>query len=97
MPGRVKRSLFADVDGQEWRAYAACATPEHADVVFVADGRHGRGVYDAAVAVCAGCPVRAECLDDAVAYEGGDRLAIVGVRGGLSPTERRRLWRRQAA
>jgi WhiB family redox-sensing transcriptional regulator len=39
--------------------------------------------------ICAGCPVRAECLADAL--ERGDPW---GVWGGLSERERRRLKRR---
>lgn len=41
---------------------------------------------EAAKAVCARCPVQAECLD--YALESGDAHAILG---GLTPAERRRL------
>ena len=44
-----------------------------------------------AKAVCAGCPVRAECLDEALA-----RIPD-GIAGGLTPAERRRLVRGRAA
>jgi hypothetical protein len=40
-----------------------------------------------AVAVCARCRVRAECLADAVAVE--LVTGVYGVRGGLTPAERR--------
>ncbi|MFF8485207.1 WhiB family transcriptional regulator [Streptomyces antibioticus] len=46
----------------------------------------------AAVAVCAGCPVRVECLYDALRVEAaapGDRP--YGIRGGLTASERRRV------
>ena len=39
--------------------------------------------FDLAKSICAGCRVRAECLDYAI--EGGE---IYGVWGGLSPQER---------
>jgi len=44
-----------------------------------------------AVAVCARCPVRDECLDDAV-----DRDDRHGIRGGMTPAGRKAL-RRSAA
>lgn len=47
---------------------------------------HGDAAADAqAVAVCAGCPVRQECLDTALVTEGRHP---VGVRGGLTAAER---------
>lgn len=54
------------------------------DVFFPAKGGSAR----AAKAVCAGCPVRADCLGYALAN--GERF---GVWGGLSPQERRELRR----
>lgn len=46
--------------------------------------------YKRAVKICSTCPVQAECLDDALAFEvpGEKRF---GVRGGLSAKERKRL------
>ena len=43
----------------------------------------------------AGCPVRQQCLDDALADEIGDRVTF-GVRGGLLASERVELVRRRA-
>ncbi|WTX01183.1 WhiB family transcriptional regulator (plasmid) [Streptomycetaceae bacterium NBC_01309] len=42
--------------------------------------------------VCAGCPVRALCLEDAIAS--GDRWSV---RGGLTPEEREQLTSSAAA
>lgn len=72
--------------GWAWRARAACVDvdPEaffpvgEAGPVFVAQ-------VAAAKAVCAGCPVRAECLADALVG-----LAY-GIAGGLTAEERRGL------
>lgn len=78
-----------------WRDLAACRGmdtnlfyPRRGDSVGVARAR----------AVCASCPVRQECLDDALATEspsdgGSATRATVGVRGGLSARERIRLPR----
>ena len=44
---------------------------------------------------CAGCPVRQQCLDDALADEIGDRVTF-GVHGGLLASERVELVRRRA-
>ena len=78
-----------------WRDLAACRGmdtnlfyPRRGDSVGMARAR----------AVCASCPVRQECLDDALATEspregGSAERATVGVRGGLSARERIRLPR----
>jgi hypothetical protein len=53
-----------------------------------------------ALALCARCPVRSECLAEAMAAEGGANAAgRHGIFGGLGPTERAELRRqaRQAA
>lgn len=64
-----------------WRAQAACAgTP--ASVFFVEQGAD----VAAARQICAGCPVQAECLADAL-----DRHEPYGVWGGTTPRERRSL------
>ncbi len=47
------------------------------------------GEVAAAKRVCAGCPVRAECLADVLAWEQPTRR--FGIAGGLTPTERQRL------
>lgn len=45
-------------------------------------------------AICARCPVRDQCLDDAMAREGtADRHSRAGVWGGLTPSQRAALAR----
>ncbi|HEY2193636.1 MAG TPA: WhiB family transcriptional regulator [Actinomycetospora sp.] len=71
-----------------WREQAACRDldPELFFPASDEDTPKGRGDRDAAKAVCAGCPVRAQCL----AF-GLDEP--VGVWGGLSESERRAVRR----
>jgi WhiB family redox-sensing transcriptional regulator len=68
----------------DWKLKAACRDLDTS--LFFPDSE-----ADAAPAqeVCAGCPVRAECLEFALATRQHD-----GVWGGLTETERRRLRRR---
>ncbi|NCT91298.1 WhiB family transcriptional regulator [Cellulomonas sp. APG4] len=67
---------------QHWTAYGACrdASP---DALFVegAAQRSARGL-------CAACPVRLECLIDAL-----DHRVLFGVWGGMTERERRALLR----
>jgi len=67
-----------------WQQQANCAGIEP-DLFFPALG----GDPVRAKAVCAGCVVRQQCLEDALAREEG-----TGVWGGLTVVERRRLVRR---
>lgn len=69
-----------------WRDMAACLGMD-TEIFFPRKG----GTAEKAKEVCSGCPVRAECLDDALRL--GDET---GVRGGLTASDRRRLPRRSA-
>ncbi len=66
-----------------WAEHAACAGHDTAVFFPVATDP---AAFAPALAICATCPVEAECLADAVAKGEMD-----GVRGGLTPDERRRL------
>lgn len=70
----------------EWRERGRCrgADPE---VFYPEDGDEAREL--AAKAICASCPVREACLDHAIA-----RREKLGVWGGLTERERRRMIRR---
>ncbi|WP_371174633.1 WhiB family transcriptional regulator [Buchananella felis] len=67
---------------QSWTVAAACSGLEP-DALFVA-GREQRRMRD----VCADCPVRVQCLADAL--QSG---SMFGVWGGLTERERRALMR----
>lgn len=76
----------------DWRHRAACRDED--PELFFPIGESGPALRQAgaALAVCARCPVRSECLTDAI--EKGD---LYGVRGGLTERELRaehRRWKR---
>jgi WhiB family transcriptional regulator, redox-sensing transcriptional regulator len=68
----------------EWAAGAACRTSDP-DALFVQGAAQNR-----AKLVCMGCPVRTECLADAL-----DNRVEFGVWGGMTERERRALLRRR--
>lgn len=73
----------------DWRAAAVCAQTD--PELFFPEAIEFSRAYELQVAaakrVCAGCPVRAECLAFAL------RALPFGVAGGLAPEERRGLPR----
>lgn len=72
----------------DWWTRAACKGMDAA-LFFPEAGR-----ADRAKKVCARCPVRRRCLEDAMTREAGaDAGARAGVWGGLSPDERFTLYR----
>lgn len=84
----------------EWMQSARC-TEIGGDLWFPekkGDGSTGQNFTNQAKAICQTCPVRAECLDYALAYESGDMgthtsYAVAGIYGGLSPRERHKILR----
>lgn len=78
---------LGDRSGSAWRAGALCAQVD-GDLFFPEKGESALP----AKRVCAGCPVRAECLAEALA-----RPERFGVWGGLSEPERRAVRAEQAA
>ena len=70
-----------------WRDRAACIDADP-DLFF--SERTDRGVYKEALAICAKCVVREDCLDWAI-----KKRSDYGVFGGTTPDERRRIRRRR--
>ena len=68
----------------DWTARAACRD-DSPDNLFVQGAAQNR-----AKSICLGCPVRTECLADAL-----DNRVEFGVWGGLTERERRALLRRR--
>lgn len=81
--------MIGEAGGRDWRLLAACALvdPETFYPVDIADDAPA---VARAKRVCAGCPVRVECLVDVMAGE--DPARRWGVTAGLTPTERAGLF-----
>jgi WhiB family redox-sensing transcriptional regulator len=75
--------LFMDEEEQTWQERALCAQTDP-EAFFPEKG----GSTREAKKICAGCDVRPECLEYALAHD--ERF---GIWGGLSERERRRLRR----
>lgn len=75
-----------------WRDSSVCRLlpVEEADAIFFPAAK-GRTTWNAAKAMCAQCPVIHRCIEDALVEEANVDGRIYGVRGGLSPDERRDL------
>jgi WhiB family redox-sensing transcriptional regulator len=79
--------LTLDIDHPDWFAFAECrglTTADRDDLFFPAQGESTAP----AKAICATCPVRAECLDYAQTH--GE---FWGIWGGTDARERSRLRR----
>jgi WhiB family redox-sensing transcriptional regulator len=75
----------------KWQNSAACRAEVDDSIWFPAD----RADIVLAKFICARCPVRAECLRDALANEGGRTGEYRhGIRGGMTPEERAHEYRR---
>ena len=68
----------------DWTSLASCNTADP-DELFVTGAAQNR-----AKAICMGCPVRTECLADAL-----DNRVEFGVWGGMTERERRALLKRR--
>jgi len=80
----VTVTTHSDADIREWASLGLCNKSDP-DVLFV------RGAaQNSAKSVCRACPVRAECLADAL-----DNRVEYGVWGGMTERERRALLRRR--
>ncbi|MFD8075925.1 WhiB family transcriptional regulator [Streptomyces sp. NPDC059718] len=83
-PGPTGLADESDVWVENWGAQAMCRM-EDPDVLFVQGAAQKR-----VKAVCGGCPVRTECLADAL-----DNRTEFGIWGGMTERERRALLRRR--
>lgn len=79
-------------DADPWRAQAACRDHPRPDEVFFPTHTQGRGsrrACEAAFIICYGCPVRSECLEDALTQERGLPVSRrFGVYAATTPQQR---------
>lgn len=89
-PGDVPEITLADLAAPPpaWHAQAACRDSGATSLFFISRG----GDQLPGRVLCARCPVRAECLDYALADP-----SLVGTWGGTSESERRIMRHRAAA
>ena len=80
-PSTPERRTTADV---EWASRGACRDVDPETLFVVGAAQHK------AKTICNGCPVRIDCLADAL-----DSRAEFGVWGGMTERERRALLRRR--
>lgn len=78
--------LLVDLDERPWASYAACRGADP-DLFFPGEGEEAL----AALKICSGCAVKAECLEWAL-----EARIRYGVWGGTTERDRRRLQRRSA-
>lgn len=70
---------------EDWATMASCRATQQPDQLFVRGAEQNK-----AKQVCAACPVRSECLAEAL-----DNQIEWGVWGGMTERERRALLRRK--
>lgn len=71
--------------GRDWRRDAACAEVDP-EIFYPLDLDPANPAVTAARRVCAGCPVRLDCLLDVM--DGEDPARRWGITAGLTPDER---------
>ncbi|QJT04396.1 WhiB family transcriptional regulator [Streptomyces asoensis] len=80
--------------GRAWLTQALCVRPDMAKyrhLFFPHPGEKAKA--EAAKQICASCPVRIACLEDALAEEGGrGHENRHGIRGGMAPRARRNRY-----
>lgn len=90
--------VVADAVGS-WQREARCASTGISSVELDRIFFSGSKGCREAKLICAGCPVREACLEDALAVESETNLLrsrmIHGVRGGLTVEERKDVLRRE--
>jgi WhiB family redox-sensing transcriptional regulator len=85
-PANGAAALGAEEPSARWRDRARCRGLDLS--LFFPENEEGADA-ESAKEVCAACPVREECLQDAMAAK-----EAYGVWGGTTPRDRRRMLRR---
>lgn len=80
--------------GPDWRTQAACLG--HDPEIFFPHPSDHDG-EDAAIAICSGCPVKADCLADAMKSENSRPTSRRhGIWGGKTPQQRCAMYKKEA-
>ena len=82
--------MTATGSAANWRSAGACLSADP-DLFFpISSAGPGARQIAQAKVICAGCPVRRECLDFALAHD-----QVYGIWGGTTPDDRQRARRRK--
>ena len=82
--------MTATGSAANWRSAGACLSADP-DLFFpISSAGPGARQIAQAKVICAGCPVRRECLDFALAHD-----QVYGIWGGTTPDDRQRDRRRK--
>jgi WhiB family transcriptional regulator, redox-sensing transcriptional regulator len=87
----MERPPPGDGPGEDWRQHAVCPETDP-EAFFPPEGGEAPILVALAKRICRGCPVRTECLADAL-----DNRIEFGIWGGMTGRERRALLRRSRA
>lgn len=91
---RCSLRLLQEGSGGAWQERAACSGQDPNDwmeVNSVVRDARPRANYAQKRAICGGCPVRPECLEEALADP-----ELIGIWGGTTSAERHQMRRRVA-
>ena len=75
-----------------WKERGACVDLP-VETFFPTPGPHMARQIKAAKAICAGCPVQAQCLEYAMSFVTGRYITLPGIYGGTTESERWKLAR----
>lgn len=81
-------NAFKFVPGDSWKQYAACNTAPHPEIFFPTRYEQEQYGIGEAEAFCGACPVRTECLSEAL------DMNETGTWGGMTNMDRNKLKNR---
>ncbi len=82
--------MIATGRASNWRSAGACLTADPDQFFPIYPAGQAEGQVASAKAICAGCEVRRECLEFALAH-----APVYGIWGGTTPEDRQRDRRRK--
>jgi WhiB family transcriptional regulator, redox-sensing transcriptional regulator len=91
MPNEPDEEYRMTEFARQWRAAGACLSADPDLFYPITSGRGVTSETRMALRICAGCPVRQQCLDFAMRSP-----EVHGIWGGTTPADRLRARRRRA-